>query len=263
MQSLSVFETKLKSFGFTAYESRVYVSLVRNGICTAPWISKDSGVPKSKIYCVLENLLKKRMIEEFPGSPRKFKARSPDSVIDEILSLKRDEFRKVEDSAESIKTSLTSLITQSERRYVDADSVLWTVNGKKAFHEKFAEMLKRAKSTVYAITPTFSRNSILENAVCYSRSRGVKLNSMTTLDDDNTIRVKYYLSYFDRVLNFHGELPMTVLIIDNDECLYRMKYTIGSQVNYIGVHSTNKGLVQAFVQYWKGLEEKCDEITEL
>ena len=221
------------------------------------------GVPKSKIYSVLESLLNKRMIEEFPGTPRKFKARAPNSVIDELLAEKKKEFCKIEESAESIKSSLSSVLNQSENKYIDSDSVLWTVNGRKAFHEKFAEMIKRARNTVEAITPTISRNSILEDAIKYSKARGVRFNSMTTLDDDNRLRIKYYLSYCDKILNFEGELPMTVLIIDNEECLYRMKYYVGAQVNYIGVHSNNKGLVQAFVQYWKGLEEKCKVITEL
>ena len=263
MQTMSSFEEELRSFGFTAYESRVYVSLVRNGICSAPEVSKNCGVPKSKIYTVLENLLNKRMIEEFPGAPRKFKARAPNSVIDELLAGKKEEFCKIEESAETIKTSLTSILNQSENKYIDSDSVLWTVNGRKAFHEKFAEMIRRARHNVEAITPTISRNSVLEDAIRYSKSRGVRFNTMTTLDDDNRLRIKYYLSYCDRILNFGGELPMTVLIVDGEECLYRMKYTVASQVNYIGVHSTNKGLVQAFVQYWKGLEEKCKVITEL
>ncbi|MCK5321725.1 MAG: TrmB family transcriptional regulator [Candidatus Aenigmarchaeota archaeon] len=263
MVTVSIFEDNLKSLGFTAYESRVYVSLVRNGICSAPEISKDSEVPKSKIYTVIEGLLNKRMIEEFPGSPRKFKARSPNSVVDEILMSKRDEFRKIEKDSDGLKKSLNAILDQSEKKYLDSDSVLWTVNGRKAFHEKFAEMIKRARSSIDVITPTFSRNSILEDAMYYAKSKNVKLNALTKIDDDNHLRIKFYLSYFDQMLKYEGDLPITLLIVDNEECLYRIKYYVGSQVNYVGVHSANPGLVQAFIQYWNGLADKCEVINSL
>lgn len=41
---------QLKKIGFNEYEAKSYVSLVKQGPVTAYQVSKDSGVPRARIY---------------------------------------------------------------------------------------------------------------------------------------------------------------------------------------------------------------------
>ncbi len=250
--------TQFKDFGFTLYESKAYVALVTGGIMSAPETSKKSGVPKSKIYDTLNNLLNKRIIEEYPGSPRKFKARSPGFVLDELVEQEKLRLENIQSSADSLRSRLDSIISNTEKTYISDDSVLWTVNGRRGFHEKFAEMGSRARKEVKVITPYFSRNSILEKAINKARSEGVIFKGITSINEDNKDRVKYYLECFDSIEQFNGEIPITLVIIDEKECMYRIDYRINGLLNYVGVHSTNIGLIKAFTQYWNGL--KADSV---
>ncbi len=246
--------SQFRDFGFTLYESKAYVALVTGGIMSAHETSKKSDVPKSKIYDTLNSLLTKRIIEEYPGSPRKFKARSPGFVLDELLEQEKLHLKKVQSSAETLKSRLDSIINDTEKTYVSNESVLWTVNGRRGFHEKFAEMGARARKEVKLITPYFSRNSILEKAINSAKSQGVIFKGITSVNDDNRDRVKYYLECFDSIEQFNGEIPITLVIIDDKECMYRIDYRINGLLNYVGVHSTNTGLIKAFIQYWNGLK---------
>ena len=255
--------TQFKDFGFTLYESKAYIALVTSGILSAPEISKKSGVPKSKIYDTLDNLLKKRIIEEYPGSPKKFKARSPGFVLDELVEQERLHLKQTQSSAHNLKLKLDSIISNTEKTYISKDSVLWTVNGRRGFHEKFAEMGAKAREEVKVITPYFSRNSILEKAINNARSQGVIFKGITSINDNNRDRVKYYLECFDSIKQFNGEIPITLIIIDEKECMYRIDYRVNGQLNYVGVHSENKGLIKAFIQYWNGLDDNSTLIESI
>lgn len=53
---------QLKKLGFNEYEAKCYVSLVIIGTASAYQVSKDSGIPRSRIYEVLNNLVEKGIV---------------------------------------------------------------------------------------------------------------------------------------------------------------------------------------------------------
>lgn len=53
---------ELKKLGFNEYEAKSYVSLVKQGPVTAYQVSKDSGIPRARIYDVLSSLVEKGIV---------------------------------------------------------------------------------------------------------------------------------------------------------------------------------------------------------
>lgn len=54
----------LKNSGYTQYESKAYIALLQNSDVTAYQISKDSGIPRARIYEVLANLMQKGIVSK-------------------------------------------------------------------------------------------------------------------------------------------------------------------------------------------------------
>ncbi|HFM9352046.1 TPA: helix-turn-helix domain-containing protein, partial [Enterococcus faecium] len=52
----------MKKYDFSEMETRVYTTLLEKGNLTGYEVSKISGVPRSKVYNILEKLLKKNLI---------------------------------------------------------------------------------------------------------------------------------------------------------------------------------------------------------
>lgn len=61
---------QLKKLGFNEYESKSYTTLVQSGTCTAYQVSKLSGIPRARIYDILESLVEKGIVlkEEYEKS---------------------------------------------------------------------------------------------------------------------------------------------------------------------------------------------------
>ncbi|USK71180.1 TrmB family transcriptional regulator [Peribacillus asahii] len=53
---------QLKKLGFNEYEAKSYVSLVKQGTVTAYQVSKDSGIPRARVYDVLGSLVEKGIV---------------------------------------------------------------------------------------------------------------------------------------------------------------------------------------------------------
>jgi sugar-specific transcriptional regulator TrmB len=51
----------LFKLGLTNFEARAYLSLLKQGNVTGYELSKDSGIPSSKIYSVLNHLVRKTL----------------------------------------------------------------------------------------------------------------------------------------------------------------------------------------------------------
>ena len=75
---------KLKRIGLAEYEAKAYLALLNTHLCTATQVSEKSGVPRTKIYAVLESLKQKGWVRIYSGVPLLFKAVDPLTVFEQI-----------------------------------------------------------------------------------------------------------------------------------------------------------------------------------
>jgi len=67
--------------GLTAVEAKAHLSLLKKGKGTGYELSKDSGIPSSKIYSVLNHLVAKNLVLPLESHPVRYLPRSPEEVI--------------------------------------------------------------------------------------------------------------------------------------------------------------------------------------
>ena len=53
---------QLKELGFTEYEAKAYTALVQNSHVSAYQVSKNSGIPRARIYDILDVLVEKGLV---------------------------------------------------------------------------------------------------------------------------------------------------------------------------------------------------------
>jgi sugar-specific transcriptional regulator TrmB len=73
---------KLQRVGLTEYEAKAYLALLNTHLSTATQVSEKSGVPRTKIYSVLEALRNKGWVRVYSDVPLLFKTVQPLKVFE-------------------------------------------------------------------------------------------------------------------------------------------------------------------------------------
>lgn len=158
----------LKILGMSEYEARVYASLVKLSKATAREVHDDSGVPRARVYDVLEKLSKKGFADVEESEPKRYTAVEPEKIVEKLklrymaaaekslIELERLKLSKrVEFSPAlvmrgewNIKERIRELINQSEREVIilssNPDLIL-------EFEEEIITFSKRGGKVIFAV----------------------------------------------------------------------------------------------------------------
>jgi hypothetical protein len=72
----------LRRVGLTEYEAKTYLALLNTHLSTATKAAEKSGVPRTRIYSVLETLKEKGWVKVYSGVPLLFRAVEPMAVFE-------------------------------------------------------------------------------------------------------------------------------------------------------------------------------------
>lgn len=134
------FINELKNSGLQEYEAKIYFLLLTQSNLNPTEISKLSGVPRTKIYSVLDNLVKKGFCIRVPGKEKKYKALNPQVAFSEFM-------HEIEAKRENISQLVTNLETvyESENKNNSLDDYIEILTSNKQSHERFLSLLKKTK----------------------------------------------------------------------------------------------------------------------
>ena len=154
----------LKLLGMSEYEARVYISLVRLGKATAREVHDDSGVPRARVYDVLEKLAKKGFADVEEAEPKRYKAVEPEKIVEKLrqkyiaaaeeslIELEKLKFSKREEFSPAlvmrgewnIKERIKELVRQSEKEVLMLTSNLELIF---ALEKEIVEFSRKGKVT--------------------------------------------------------------------------------------------------------------------
>ncbi len=138
LEQLTQAFTKL---GLSLYQAKIYAALASLGPSGVSEIQRTSGVPRTKIYEILEQLLEMGAVEFQSGRPMIYNALSPSVLVDRM----RNSYLTAADEA----TRLLADMQQTEKS--TAEDLAWTVRGKTAVHRKAALTIASAKKSVLMV----------------------------------------------------------------------------------------------------------------
>ncbi len=141
----------LHELGLTGYESAAYLSLIERGVMTASKISESTDVPFSKVYEVLNGLVRKGWIDVERGRPSRYFARSP---VEAFESVRHALDEKVQGWERIVAGELQLLYDKREFR---EKPDIWILRGEKSVLRKLQEMLAHARKQVMIAAPRFAR----------------------------------------------------------------------------------------------------------
>jgi sugar-specific transcriptional regulator TrmB len=196
---------KLVKIGFSEYEAKAYVALLRESPITGYQLSKLSGVPRSMIYEVLGKLTARGAAMTLrKGDSTRYAPVPPAEFLDQL-------FHEQEELILSLKEDVAHLSSAPDLEYV------WNIEGPENILAKAEEMIDQARTRIYlALLPaTFpDLRPVLEEAI----ARGVRVVTYTTGDLDLPGGQVVVAAMSQEALSQAGGLGL-ILVIDGEEVL--------------------------------------------
>ncbi|HII81476.1 MAG TPA: TrmB family transcriptional regulator [Methanosarcina sp.] len=179
----------LKEIGLSAYESAVYLSLLKLGVSEASTIHKDAEVPYGKVYSILDSLVEKGLVEVQRSRPKKYKGVKPDIALDRIF--KKKEF-EVEKELETLKLKIDELkkILMSIPSLKTKDEIFWTTGVTEADIKKVViSLFSEAKESLCVVPHSLGMPVLTIIFADFVRllERGVKVNMLVSPQFNNFV----------------------------------------------------------------------------
>jgi len=129
----------IKNLGLSTYEAKAYFALLSESPLTGYKLSKNSGVPRSRIYETVEKLTAKGLVLSQEGDTTLLRPVS----LESFLEKKEKENKR---NINFLKKVLPQLKKSAEAQGI------WTISGRDQIFESVNHLISQAKSHVYLVS---------------------------------------------------------------------------------------------------------------
>lgn len=194
----------LGDLGFTEYESKIYLSLLKDNPANGYQLSKRTGVPRSMVYEALGRLhTRGAVLKSGDDRSTKYRPLPPEELLDRYD-------RQHQQLISGLRQDLLSLYNAQE------EESLWMVSGKEASLAHAAKMISRAKNEAYLVLDDPALEQ-LQDEIMSAGKRGVQIGVLLTgIGELDCGQVSYHPPAESEL---QGLDNMLVVVADGNECL--------------------------------------------
>ncbi|CAN5572773.1 hypothetical protein BH10BAC5_BH10BAC5_13570 [soil metagenome] len=262
---------KIKSLGFTEYESKVFIAVLKGTQMSASEIADDAGIRRTDVYNILKSFVEKGICNEIEtNSVMKYEMIDPVIVIDKI---ERKILKAKEEELSNLKGTLKDLLPlyrtkESEKNKIVNVELIRGYNQHRV--AKFMELFKQAKEEILFMVRLEHQvtDDIDETAKAFFAKGGVirsiyETNSVFKVKKENTWThgnledlinvVSKFESYGEDVKLSKTHLP-NITIFDRDTVFMNINDKTIPRHNEADIIIRNKefalNMVQVFESFW-------------
>lgn len=197
---------ELIKIGLNKYEAMVYITLLQTPEITAYEIGKRSGVPQSKIYDTVKELVNKCIVILNGVDPIKYVAIPLEEFLDRYKM-------ETEHTINYLKENIKDINNAKIADY------MWHFYGKDQTSDKIKKMIKNAKGSIY-LDIWEEDYEFLYEKLLEAHNRGVDVVSVVYGDVENEIGKVYYHQMHGMDQNVKNNGKWLSIVVDNSECLF-------------------------------------------
>lgn len=219
---------ELAQIGFTEYEAKVYLALLRDNPATGYQLSKTSGVPRSMIYEALGRLHGRgAVLESIESRAAVYRPLPPDM----LLERQNEEHLQLMDK---LRAGLQKLYT------TPVEDRVWALSGRPAMLTYAAQMIRNAQSEVFLVLTDENLLSLREE-IAATCNRGVEISALLMGEGD--LKCGHVAHHPPLESELHGLTGMLLIVVDGAETL------IAGKDSELATITRNAHLVQIARQF--------------
>jgi DNA-binding MarR family transcriptional regulator len=116
----------LVELGMTRYEAKAYLTLIQRESYAASELATEAGIPRQRIYDVLNSLVARGLARDWPGPVTRYAATDPQAAIERLLAVQRQALSGLEAQSANLAAGLrdTWVVGRKETAPLDYVEVL-------------------------------------------------------------------------------------------------------------------------------------------
>jgi sugar-specific transcriptional regulator TrmB len=252
----------LISLGLTGYEASAYVALTRRDRATGAEVARLAGLPRQRIYDVLDGLVARGMATVEPGRPARYAAVAPDTAVAGLLAARRLEVERLEHEA-ALAVALLTPAYHDGRSTTDPLNYIDVLREPVAIANRFTELQAAATREILVFTkPPYAVEPAENVAGLELMARGVEARSVyerSVYDDPAVVdAVRSFVAAGEQA-RVVDELPLKLVLIDERIALFTMEDPIAGATNLTIMTVEHPALARllklAFERVWEHAEQ--------
>lgn len=168
--------------GLTEYEETALRELLQLGQSSAPDLAEATGIPKARIYGVLDSLADRGYVKVIPGRPKQYQAKHPDELVEQALETRRQEFetyqRRVEETREAFLAEYEPIYEQAADEIRPTEELFYVVDVGEPSERETRALYERAESEIRVLTKSFGYLEEVESSLSDAVARGVDVSAL-------------------------------------------------------------------------------------
>ncbi|MFA4840004.1 MAG: helix-turn-helix domain-containing protein [Candidatus Neomarinimicrobiota bacterium] len=152
---------KMTKMGFTVYEVKSYLGLLKHNPATGYELSKETNVPRSVIYSVLDKLEMMGLISYIHDKPRRYVPLSPKQLLSKLET----------DFSTKLMTFSSELLKFNNKPETEG---FWNINGYESLLMNCISLIREAKETIF-ISGWQREINRLKEPLLTAKKRGVDI----------------------------------------------------------------------------------------
>ncbi len=250
-------------FGFTEYQSRVYLALLDLGSAPASQIPPISRVPRTRIYATMQQLHEKGLVEIIPETPLRYSAVPFAKYVRKISEEYRQKASELDANIDSLSNefSIRSGLEPEDKGRFEA------IYGRRNARERLTKMYMSANKEIIGIGTRRSPGRILKalGSVLEEKTKaGIVVKYAFPFKKEESSEFKQ-LTRFANVRKIEFDMPVYMHVVDQRE--FFMSHPIPDDESfYLGddicIWTNDPAIAKAMnemaLQIWQG----GSEITE-
>ncbi len=254
---------KLIELGLSQREARVYLVLLKKSDFTATELAKVSGIPRQKIYDILDGLIKRGVCAERVGKIKRYKATAPEIATRGLLEQYRDAFENEllerENLAHELSRDLARLYEKNQGR-VDPLEYITMLRDRQQILRNWKSLQNSAKHEILSFNKApfaapFAENVDDETTVL---KKNVKIRAIyeyeVTKNSEYIEALKLWIAAGEEA-RLVKELPMKLNIFDEQITMVPLADPISLTPSLTAMIINHSGFAKAqkavFESYWE------------
>ena len=164
----------------TEYEAAALEELLLLRRTTAPDLAEATGIPKARIYGVLDSLSEAGYLKIIPGRPKRYEPYEPSAIVDRAVENRRHAYERFREDVEAVEESFVEAYTPVRDRGVDelrpTEDLFHVVDVGEPSERETRRLFREADESVSVLTKSFGYVEAVEVAMRDALDRGVDVN---------------------------------------------------------------------------------------